>query len=223
MFFNENIHKKADLKIRFKKGAYKKITVVDLWENRSDSYQIEESSVLMLLEPGEAVFWILEEESGEEARMPIKAGEMTLKQRCQVSRKKKWENVWEPVLTILPGQEYPNMNGLDQNSRFVGTYRYEIEFVQKTDPEMKYKIKIPYAGDTAKIFLNHTDLGYMTNFPSKVDVTEVLRDGKNKLCIDVTTTLVWERRDGASTHLQIMPTGLLEEPVLEMYTHSGTT
>ena len=48
-------------------------------------------------------------------------------------------------------------------------------------------------------------------------MTDILVNGKNMLCMEVTTTLVWERKDGASTHLQISPTGLWEAPVLEEY------
>lgn len=111
------------------------------------------------------------------------------------------------------------MNRID--CRFVGTYRYEGGFHMKTGEET-YMLYIPHAGDTAQIFLNGKDLGYMANFPGRLDVTQALRDGENTVCIDVTTTPVWERRDGASTHLQIASAGMAAAPVLETWTGRKT-
>ena len=178
------------------------------------------------LETGEAVFWILEKmdpddsegEKNEFPFIPQKKREQILKLEWQVSRRGRLQKEFEPIGTIS-GESYPNMNGPQGDPDFTGVYRYEgtFSFAKEPEQQSRFLLKIPGAGDTARLFLNGKDLGYMAGFPNHVEVTDILVHGKNMLCMEVTTTLVWERKDGASTHLQISPTGLWEAPVLEEY------
>lgn len=252
MFFNESTQKRAEVQMKLSRGAYRKVTIADLWNEKDETYRIGKNCLPVSLEPGEAVFMILEEseesdkesdkepdeepdeklqersERNELPAIPVKIAELPIGQEWKVSRRRRTENEFEPVLTIRQGEEYPNMNGPERDIGFVGTYRYETEVeldlisasgsaAGLAGTERRCKIRIPYAGDTAQIFLNGENMGYMANFPGRVDVTDRIVNGTNRICIDVTTTLVWERKDGASTHLQIMPTGLSEAPILEIY------
>lgn len=80
-----------------------------------------------------------------------------------------------------------------------------------------YKLLIPEASDCVRVKLNDTDLGFLAGFPARADITAALKDGENRLELQVFTTLVWSRKDGASTHLQIPATGITEIPVVECY------
>lgn len=222
MFFNESIAEKAELTLYLnrKAGSFKKVTRADLWKNTVDSRRIEENTLPLSLEPGESVFLILEEDDGSDLLpLPEKIRERTLDNGWKVSRRAVRETQFTEAARIESKEEFPNMNRID--CRFVGTYRYEGGFHMKTGEE-RYMLYIPHAGDTAQIFLNGKDLGYMANFPGRIDVTHALRDGENTVCIDVTTTPVWERRDGASTHLQIASAGMAAAPVLETWTGRKT-
>ena len=64
---------------------------------------------------------------------------------------------------------------------------------------------------------NGRDCGWLAGFPSRVEITDALVSGENRLVLYVAVTLVWERKDGASTHLQIPATGITREPILEIY------
>ena len=116
---------------------------------------------------------------------------------------------------ILPaGCRLPNMNGPDQYPRFTGTFRYEgcaqIEYT-KGD---RLVLELPAVGDCAEIHVNGQLADRLLSGPFNTDITEYVRDGKNDLTIDVTNTLVWRMHDGQSTHMQVGPTGLMEEPVI---------
>lgn len=227
MFFNESVDRKAEviLHVNGKAGRFDKAVRADLWRNTSEAFKIQDNVLPLSLEPGEAVFWILEkaqqndlEKTGSLSPMLQKKGEQLLDLEWQVSRRQRQQKEFEPV-GVLKGEKYPNMNGLEGDPGFTGTYRYEGNFSFKKEAvcQHRYFLKIPGAGDTARLFLNGIDLGCLAGFPNRTEVTDALINGQNALCIEVTTTLVWERKDGASTHLQISPTGLWEAPVLEEY------
>lgn len=228
MFFNESVDRKAEviLHVNGKAGRFDKAVRADLWRNTSEAFIIQDNVLPLSLEPGEAVFWILEKaqqndfEKTEDSLSPMlqKKGEQLLDLEWQVSRRQRQQKEFEPV-GVLKGEKYPNMNGLEGDPGFTGTYRYEGNFSFKKEAvcQHRYFLKIPGAGDTVQLFLNGIDLGCLAGFPNRTEVTDALITGQNALCIEVTTTLVWERKDGASTHLQISPTGLWEAPVLEEY------
>lgn len=228
MFFNESVTEKAELVLHISQrwGSFNKAVRVDLWRNTAETFKIQDQMLPLSLETGEAVFWILEKmdpddsegEKNEFPFIPQKKREQILKLEWQVSRRGRLQKEFEPIGTIS-GENYPNMNGPQGDPGFTGTYRYEgtFSFAKEPEQQSRFLLKIPGAGDTARLFLNGKDLGYMAGFPNHVEVTDILVHGKNMLCMEVTTTLVWERKDGASTHLQISPTGLWEAPVLEEY------
>lgn len=227
MFFNESVDRKAEviLHVNGKAGRFDKAVRADLWRNTSEAFKIQDNVLPLSLEPGEAVFWILEkaqqndlEKTDSLSPMLQKKGEQLLDLEWQVSRRQRQQKEFEPV-GVLKGEKYPNMNGLEGDPGFTGTYRYEGNFSFKKEAvcQHRYFLKIPGAEDTARLFLNGIDLGCLAGFPNRTEVTDALITGQNALCIEVTTTLVWERKDGASTHLQISPTGLWEAPVLEEY------
>ncbi len=227
MFFNESVDRKAEviLHVNGKAGRFDKAVRADLWRNTSEAFKIQDNVLPLSLEPGEAVFWILEkaqqndlEKTDSLSPMLQKKGEQLLDLEWQVSRRQRQQKEFEPV-GVLKGEKYPNMNGPEGDPGFTGTYRYEGNFSFKKEAvcQHRYFLKIPGAGDTVQLFLNGKDLGCLAGFPNRTEVTDALITGQNALCIEVTTTLVWERKDGASTHLQISPTGLWEAPVLEEY------
>ncbi|WP_281550230.1 hypothetical protein [Murimonas intestini] len=124
---------------------------------------------------------------------------------------------FEEYVTLPPAALLPNLNGPGYDIGFTGTYRYEGSFVLEKEEGVRYFLKFPEASDALCLYINDREAGWLGNFPGRVEVTELVLDGENRIRADVTTTLVWERRDGASTHLQIPASGITMQPVLEMY------
>lgn len=215
MFFNESTTEKAVLSVRLAGGPYQAVTEADLWANTAKTWKLEDNTLSLDLEPGEAAFYVFERRDGVFPEKPGRVPEQVLDLEWKVSRKRRQETDFAPVFTRMPGTPYPNMNGRDFDTGFVGTFRYEGTFTLKRAKDAEYWLGIPQAGDTARVFLNGQDLGYLAGFPGRTEITGALKDGENSLVIDVTNTLVWEIRDGASTHLQIEATGLLASPVIE--------
>ena len=110
-----------------------------------------------------------------------------------------------------------NLNGPKFDPCFTGFYRYETNFSVNKKEGVRYFLKIEKGGDTAQVFVNGIDCGYQAEFPGRTEITGALTDGENKLCLEFSTTLVWKRKDGASTHLQLSGTGLLSCPVIECW------
>ncbi len=216
MYFNESVSRKVQAQLQVRDKEYGCVTVYDPWNHRADEYGIEEHRIPLCLEPGEAVFLCLEKKTAERS-FPERSGEKTLCLDWRVSRRGELGEEFAEELLLKAGEELPNLNGPGYWPAFTGTYRYEGAFVQEKAAGQRYMLMLPEASDCVRVWINGTDRGYLAGFPGRVDITEALCDGENRLILEVTTTLVWKRKDGASTHLQIPATGITKEPVLEWY------
>ena len=125
--------------------------------------------------------------------------------------------VFQEGAVLRAGEALPNLNGPDYWPDFVGIFRYETEFEQAKEKDRRYYLVLPEASDSVRVLLNGVDLGFLAGFPARVEITDALRDGENALALEVTNTLVWRIKDGASTHLQVPATGITEAPVVEWY------
>lgn len=125
--------------------------------------------------------------------------------------------IFEEGILLEAGQELPNLNGPGYWPSFAGTYRYETIFQQPKENGRIYCLVLPEASDSVRVELNGVELGFLAGFPARVDITDALKEGVNALILDVTNTLVWRVKDGASTHLQIPATGITAVPVIEWF------
>lgn len=241
MYFNESVSEKVCAQVTAENPAYGKVTVYDPWQNRAESFALQ-GGIPLNLEPGEAVFYCLEpgealshspEKGGEEGEksacekaFPALEGRRALDVDWKVSR---WEQprmvqpgeqpvpVYEEAAVLRAGEALPNLNGPDYWPSFVGIYRYETGFEQAKGKGRRYYLVLPEASDSVRVELNGVDLGFLAGFPSRVEITDALKEGENSLTLDVTNTLVWRIKDGASTHLQVPATGITAVPVIEWY------
>lgn len=228
MYFNESVSKKVCAQVKVKNPAYQKVTIYDPWYNRAEVHPLCGVSFPLNLEPGEAVFCCLEENGDGldgAADFPVLSGQRKLDVNWKIS---KWElpeiippqgvqPVFEEGTVIKAGRELPNLNSPDYWPSFVGIYRYETAFRQEKRAGKRYMLVLPEASDCVKVILNGTDLGFMAGFPGRTEITGALTDGENCLILEAATTLVWRRKDGASTHLQVPATGITAAPVIECY------
>lgn len=229
MYFNESVWKKFRGQIRVNNPEYGRVTVYDPWQNRAESFALRESggpesapgNVPLCLEPGEAVFYCFERQSngaGSPApEFPVQGEREVLDLDWKITRipQGTQEEIREET-RLRAGQPLPNLNGPGYWPSFVGTYVYEGSFYRKKEAGKRYVLIFPQACDSMRVLWNGKDLGFLAGFPARLEVTDVLADGENSIRVEVTTTLVWKHKDGASTHLQLPASGMTQAPVLQV-------
>ncbi len=217
MFFNESVSRIIDTEIQFNCMNVPAVTLYNPWNQTEKCVKLEQNKLRLILEPGQSLYVVFDETCTEADREEILISETVLDLEWEVSRADELHyGEFEPLTIIKKGQILPNLNGPGFTPEFTGFYRYDSKFeVQKQ--EGRYKLKLPEGGDCAQIFVNGVDLGYLAGFPDSVTITDALRGGINDVRIEFSTTLVWKRKDGASTHLQVYGTGLLAKPILQFY------
>lgn len=232
MYFNESVTKSVQAFVRTSLN-YRSVTVYDPWNNKAESFAVKEGKIPLCLEPGETVFFCFDLEQPDQDELvqdgqvqgkavtkvsyPVLTKSEPLCIDWQVSRRDLPEGPFTGETLLKAEKELPNLNGPGYWPAFTGTYRYKGSFQGKKEEGKRYKLLLPEASDSVRILLNGRDCGWAAGFPAHVDITETLLSGENSLVLDVVTTLVWERKDGASTHLQIPATGITKAPVIECY------
>ncbi|OMF37768.1 glycosyl transferase family 2 [Paenibacillus sp. FSL H8-0548] len=91
---------------------------------------------------------------------------------------------------------------------FSGTFRYELTF-QWPNAAKPFALDLGDAYETAEVWLNDERLGVRLCSPYRFDTRSSVREGMNKLVIEVTNTLAKEQRDFFSRFMQQEPSGLI--------------
>lgn len=205
-----------------KGNNYQTVTVYDAWNNKAETYTLEGNKLSLTLEPGEAVFLCFDnfpcsDNPGRGRYLPKLTGQQPLSLDWKLSRRAELGTEYFGETLLKAGEGLPNLNGPGYWPAFTGTYRYVGGFTWQKESGVQYMLLIPEASDSVRVCLNGIDLGYQAGFPARVDITEELVEGENRLVLDVASTLVWKRKDGASTHLQVQATGITRDPVIQRY------
>lgn len=223
MFFNESTTASFDGEARLLLPGCRTLLRADVWHNTAARVPCADGTFRLALAPGESAFYLFEDAGAAtpDALLhapldPQAAGTQTLDAGWRVSRRRAGTDGFVPYTALAPGQ-YPNMNGPACDPAFSGTYRYEQDFTPAATDGARVFLRIPAAGDTAQIFVNGQSAGYLAAFPGQTEITGLVQPGRNTLALEIANTLVWQVRDGASTHLQLAATGLLAPPSLVVY------
>ncbi len=136
----------------------------------------------------------------------------------RISLKAPKEADFTPAGLSVSGNDLPNMNAPAYFPEFSGTYRYEGSFVFSSEAEAK-QVTLFFAeiGDCARVYLNGKEAGLLMGSRERLDVTNLICEGENRITVDVTNTLVWQVKDPVSTQIQLDPTGMTVAPVLERW------
>ena len=218
-FFNESVEKTVDTEVTINNGSYSQITGYDALNNRVRHYRLEQNRFRLVLEPGESTIFILDNNLKDKAGIrPIRTGYTVIDcdWAVSVASNKDYPN-FRKVLDIPKGAEMPNLNGPGYFPGFSGFYRYKGSFRINVEPGARFMLKFPKVNDCSVVFVNGTEAGFLIGSPDRLDITEFVKPGVNELIVDVSNTLVWQVQDGASTQMQIEPTGITERPLLETY------
>lgn len=207
-----------ELEIDIEKNSVKELTkevaIYDPWTDRTEIYKLENGRLPLKLYPGEARFLFIRPSTVDAKMLPKLEEIKELNLDWYISKLGENQN---KSVKVSANEELPNLNGPNYWPTYTGTYIYESSFIFEKKEDRSYKLLILEAGDSLKVSVNGRDCGCMAGFPNRVTIDEALQQGNNTLCLEIYTTLVWERKDGASTHLQVSATGLTKPPCIEVY------
>jgi len=97
---------------------------------------------------------------------------------------------------------------------FAGVIRYEADFCLKYFSDKKY-IELSGVAESARVYVNDSACGVKICPPYRFDITEAVKQGVNKLAIEVTTTLVREQYDFLSQYMLVEPIGITKSIVIK--------
>ena len=218
-FFNESVDNMVDTEITIHNGSYSQITEYDALNNRVHHYRLEQNRFRLVLEPSQSTGFILGNSfKGRVESRPVRTGFTVIDCDWTVSASSTKDYPdFKKILEIPKGEEMPNLNGPGYFPEFSGFYRYEGSFEVNVGEDAQVMIKFPRINDCALVFVNGKEAGMVIGSPNRLDITGLVKPGVNELVVDVSNTLVWQLKDGASTQMQIEPTGITEKPLLEVY------
>ncbi len=214
MWFNENYAKEIDTIIE---TDCKEVVCHNLWGNTHEVFTVADGRYPLKLAPGEAQFLLFHKKSRCNKVLPKRTEYKELLIDWNITKTCSNAVEKEEHVVVLADTKLPNLNSVDYWPTYTGTYRYQGYFTLDKGEKLGYNFIIAEAADCLKVVINGQDLGYMAGFPSAIrHIESALQDGENTIEIDVYTTLVWERKDGASTHMQVPPTGITKPPIIEV-------
>ncbi|MGI6107012.1 MAG: hypothetical protein ACOX8B_03670 [Lachnospiraceae bacterium] len=220
MFFNESVTRPVDTEVRWNwedsQKPLRAAVLYDAWSDTAETVPVTDGRMALKLDPGQAVMVLLSADTPAPSRVWKTREEIRLEGPFAVSRADELHPAEFVPYTTVQGSLLPSMNGPAYDPSFTGWYRYGSAFRVKTEPGERVILRIPAGGDAVLISVNGKEAGRLAGFPSEIEITDAVRDGENSLTLQFSTTLVWKRKDGASTHLQLGGTGLLEAPVLKI-------
>lgn len=218
LFFNEDPIHAVDTKVLIKSGVFSSIIEYNAITNKTSKYRINDNVFSLRLEPGQLRIFIPKEEMTSSCKMPecIDSKEIICDWKVSLLETGN-DKEFEEKMIIRATEHLPNMNGPRLFSEFSGLIRYEGVFYANKIKGIKNRLYLSEIGDCAEITLNGINVGTILASPDRVDITYVLKDGENHLKIDVANTLVWKLRDGVSAFMQLKPTGMTANPIIEYY------
>ncbi|MFC0215287.1 glycosylhydrolase-like jelly roll fold domain-containing protein [Paenibacillus chartarius] len=101
-----------------------------------------------------------------------------------------------------------NMSGPGGLPRFTGTFRYETEFGW-TESGQQALLDLGEVYETAEVWLNGEQAGIRLCPPYRLEINGLIKQGTNKLVVEVTNTLAKDQHDFLSAFAQQEPSGLI--------------
>lgn len=222
MFVNESASQVVDTVVKLSgTHAYTKLISLDLLHDDKEMRCVLWNAYgsQLHLEPYQSVIWVYDPHMPtrfcEEALPPLQLSEkedIDLSFTIALSpydKPGKWETIAKNAV------ELPDITR--ERPDFSGTIRYTATFDNRDLPQMdcaEFYLVLPYVGESARVQLNGIDLGLRVNPPYRYLLSPVLREGKNKLVIEVQNTLANTVCDHFSTYMAIRPAGILGKPYI---------
>lgn len=176
------------------------LCIYDAWNDRYEQIEVKNNSIHVSLHPSHSLILIVGENHGVE-KMSVSTGKAQL--------------LTEFKQSICRSIEYPSFHDEEQihklesysirNPKFSGYIRYETDFSIENIKTVILEITDAYEG--VEVFVNEKSAGVQVVPPFRYDISKLCQTGKNKLIIEVATTLERER----GNHKKGAPTGITGE------------
>ena len=214
MFVNEDIHHPVCAKLKlsaFMGGVYLQY---DPLKNSAVKKNAQEE-IPLFLPPYHSVMLIFGEADSQLIPMdtePVVIQEIPLTPRFDVYVKKEEEKNFQFYKTT---DTLFNVTGRDALPRFSGNMQYRTKF--SLEEEGAYSLNLGYVGEAVTVYVNGQAAGEAILPPYDFDISALVHQGENTLCVTVSNTNVFDRRDGFSKYLLLEPSGLLGPLTLRKY------
>ena len=166
----------------------------DAWENALHPAEYDGSRLSLKLEPLKSIFFVLEQETGQEHSLPLQPAiteEIKNGQWKAEELKRGWKR------SICRSIDYPNFTEskeirlpdclAEEEKLFSGFVRYENTFCWQEGTKAVLEITDAYEG--VEVFVNGKSLGIQVVPVYRYDLSGAVCEGENKLVIEVATTL----------------------------------
>ncbi|MNJ36271.1 Glycosyl hydrolases family 2, sugar binding domain [compost metagenome] len=221
MFFNEHPLNDVHTNVQLPLAADSKVWVYDALHNKISVIQsegLDENSIISLrLAPYESTVLL----SGDGLEQMLELFEPIEMDRLKAVRYKELEIKGPWRISIATSEQYPvfvpwndadelgNMSCPDKLPRFSGTFRYDTKFNWLDDESSSCRLDLGSVYETVEVWVNGQSVGARICPPYVLDISDYVQSGSNSLVIEVTNTLVKQKRDPFSRFVQQEPSGLL--------------
>lgn len=121
-------------------------------------------------------------------------------------------------LYIKKGEPYPNLNDEKQFPDYSGVFRYEGTFYlnRNIPKEASVVLHFPEISEGAQIWMNGEYAGDLLENGHYMEIGTLIQNGENHIRIEISNTLVWQLKDRRSAYMQILPTGIMQIPLIKV-------
>ncbi len=206
MFFNESINQTFNGVIKTgQTGNY------NVYDFISDKHYKGNGDIQLRLEPYQSCIVVYEEDRGFDEYVDF---EKAQKQKIDATYTVKLYG-YEDMQKCVEEYEVKTLAPISASKpTFSGRIRYEFTLQAKAGA--KY-LRLENVGENARVFVNGVDCGMAVCKPFVYDISKAMKEGENKVAVDVFTTLANSERDPVSMFIPLAPTGMYGEVEL-LYT-----
>ncbi len=210
LFSNEDVLGSINLQIKLKQAG--ECLIYEPWDNKCYKSETKDGILDLVLENGNLLFVVFGDEIPKDIPyMKRESWRMKCNILFDVSLLEECKD--EPQL-IAKASSLFDITAPDKCPEYSGKVIYEGSFEAEDGFDV---IDLGQVGEVAEVWLNGTYLGARINAPYKFSMKGAIKEGENKLKVEVTSGLGHRRRDWLSSYMQISPTGLLGDIYLCKY------
>lgn len=214
MLFNENIGRPIDTEIQIE-GQITELLQYDAFRDQIFQIHADNGSYKLHLEPYESVIWITNEDKiqCEEIEKKKLGEEISLNAEWNVkfadseSYPGKWKEVLLKKLECV--ENIPGWENKTGTLRYESTFRLEKVIGKKALADTtNIVLNLGEVFEVAEVFVNDKSAGCRICPPYEFNISRLLKQGENKIAIEVTNTLGTSQRNPMSHYLMIEPFGI---------------
>ena len=211
MFFNESVCDPAETSVTL--PAVKDADgclILDLLNDSVYTAPVKDGEISLSLAPYQSVLAVFDRDRTDIPALPAQktladAGDALLNFRIETAPYTDLER-FTIYAESADARRLPNITDIQADPEFSGKIRYTCTF---DAPDGVCGIDLGDVGQTARLWLNGTDLGVRVCKPYRYDLSGAMKRGKNELTIEVSNTLANAVRDWFSCFLAIPASGLI--------------